>query len=195
MEKMCGCWFTLNQPNAEVMEWQTCQSQKLMPQACGFKSHPPHQSSPFVMISTIVYEGSHPCRKHCGGPAFYLSRLAPQYMREWWNGRHPGLKILWSQAPYEFESRFPHQKAQLYSGCWTCLLTGGSFRDFVWLRTMKICERTLKRLAFMIGNQGEKCECIELAVYSFRTGRVSLFISYKFLFDFYKKILYNIYRK
>ena len=47
----------------------------------------------------------------------------------------------------------------------------------------------------MSGNQGEKYECKELTVYSFPTGRVNLFISYKFLFDFYKKILYNIYRK
>ena len=33
-----------------------------------------------------------------------------------------------------------------------------------------------KRLAFMIGNRGEKYECKELAVYSFRTGRVNLFL-------------------
>ncbi len=29
-------------------------------------------------------------------------------MLEWWNGRHEGLKILWSLRPCGFESRFEH---------------------------------------------------------------------------------------
>ena len=30
-------------------------------------------------------------------------------MLEWWNGRHEGLKILWSLRPCGFESRFEHR--------------------------------------------------------------------------------------
>ncbi len=29
---------------------------------------------------------------------------------EWWNGRHEGLKILWSLRPCGFKSRFEHRK-------------------------------------------------------------------------------------
>ena len=48
------------------------------------------------------------------------------------------------------------------------------------LRTGSSPVSRTKRLAFMSGIQGEKYECKELTVYSFPTGRVNLFISYKF---------------
>ena len=57
-------------------------------------------------------------------------------MLEWWNGRHEGLKILWSLRPCGFESRFEHRhpsEKQSTTASRTVfrLLTSGFFTMFI----------------------------------------------------------------